>query len=183
MSFCTACFAALIFESLVLGEPAPLKILTTEELLSAQHDLSLSIKIDQGRDILELNMIGPADVYYAVGFGSNVMANTWAIVVNGEGEEGWFEQTLSDHTEGEKRAVKSFELLQNSLTPQTTNMRRVHLRKSLSSLQDGHPFDATEDSIDIIWAVGNDNTFTHHIESGTKVLLWDVMDTMARHLR
>lgn len=181
-SFVCACFAALLFESVVLGE-TPLKLLQTEQLLSPQHEISVSITIDQGRDIVELNMVGPADVYYAVGFGSNEMAHTWAIVVNGEGDEGWFEQTLSDHTEGEQHAVKSFELLQNSLSAQTKNMRRVHLRKALSSLQSFHPFDATQDSIDIIWAVGSDTDFTKHIESGTKVLLYDIMDTLAPHLR
>jgi len=165
-----------------LGEQDALRLLRTEEILSPQHDISLSIQIDQGRDTLELNLLGPADQYYAVGFGSNVMSDTWAIVVNGEGEEGWFEQTLSDHDAGEKRTVKSFEMLQNSLTPQTDNTRKIHLRRTLSSWHEDHPFDATQDSIDIIWAVGNDNEFTHHIESGTKTLLYTITDTMAPHL-
>jgi len=188
MSPCTACCVALILGlTLSGGDKDPPKLLHTEDVLSLEHDVSLSITIDQGRDIVELNLIGPADVYYAVGFGSTEMQDTWAIVVNGEDEDGWFEQTLSDHSAGIQSAVKSFEMLQNSLSAQTNDVsvRRVHLRRSLSSLQhemESIPFDATQDSIDIIWAVGNDNEFTHHIESGTKTLLYDIKDTMTPHL-
>jgi len=180
MSHCTACCAALLFASAVCGRG--LVELRTDEVLSIDHDLSISIQIDEGRDILELHLMGPADVYYAVGFGSNVMLNTWAVVVNGEGDDGWFEQTLSDHDAGQKRPEKSLELLQSTVTAQTNNMRRVHLKKALSSLREEHPFDTAHESIDIIWAIGSSPEFAGHTEFGTKTLLYDKMDAMSPHL-
>jgi len=150
------------------GEEGELRKLTIEnEVLSPNGQLSISIKINEARDVIELDLIGPSDVYYAVGFGSTVMVNTWSIVVNGDGEDGWFEQTLSNHRAGLQRAVKSFDMMENSFTAESFQ-RRLHLKTSLTSLSSYHPFDVDDEAIDLIWAIGTDTEFVQHIDYGTK---------------
>jgi len=92
--------------------------------------------------------------------------------VNGEGDEGWFEQTLSNHEAGITLQTKSFEMLRNALTPQDS-LRRLHLSTPLTSLGALHPFDVDEDSMDVIWAVGSDNAFSEHLESGSQTLFYE----------
>jgi len=147
--------------------------MSTDEVLSASHSLSISIKINEAHDCIELDLMGPSDSYYAVGFGSKVMVNTWTVVVNGEGDDGWFEQTLSNHRPGLQRKLKSFEMIENTFTAQTLS-RRLHLKQSLTALKAYHPFNIDDDKIDVIWAIGTDETFSFHIDYGTKALYYEI---------
>ena len=140
-------------------------------ILSSTHGLSVSIKINEAHDAIELDMTGPSDVYYAIGFGNNVMVDTWTIVVNGDGDDGWFEQMLSNHRPGLTRSQKTFEMITNTFTSQN-NLRRLHIKKSLTSIRDYHPFSVDNDKLDIIWAIGASEDFTEHIVHGTQTLTY-----------
>lgn len=172
MALCVAILISSILIHCAFGEDG-LKRLSTEATLSTTHQFSVSIKINEANDAIELDLLGPSDVYYAIGFGSNVMVNTWSIVVNGEGDTGWFEQTLSNHRAGLQRATKSFAMLENTFSAHSYQ-RRLHLKTSLTSLRPYHPFDIDDDQIDVIWAIGSDENFVQHIEYGTKTLYYKV---------
>merc|ERR1719445_1177041 len=108
MSLFITLFITLI---LSVSTDKTLKKMNADAVLSAAHSLTVSIKINEAHDAIELDLVGPSDIYYAVGFGSTVMLNTWAVIVNGDGEDGWFERTLSNHRPGLERKAKSFEML------------------------------------------------------------------------
>jgi len=172
MSAFSAFFIALIL--LATGsQNGELRRMTTAGTLSSLHQLGVSIKINEANDAIDLDLTGPSNVYYAIGFGSTVMVNTWSIVVNGDGEIGWFEQTLSNHRAGLQRQTKSFEMLANTFQAQT-DQRRLQLKTSLTALKSYHPFNIDDDHIDLIWAIGTDSTFVEHIEYGTKTLYYRI---------
>lgn len=150
-----------------------LRKMDTSGTLSSSHGLSVTIKINEANDAIDLDLIGPSDVYYAIGFGSTVMVNTWTIVVNGDGEMGWFEQTLSNHRAGLQRQTKSFQMMSNTFQAQTDE-RRLQLKTSLTALKSYHPFNIDDDHIDLIWAIGTDEAFVQHIEYGTKTLYYRI---------
>ena len=101
------------------------------------------------------------------------MVNTWTVVVNGDGDIGWWEQTLSNHQAGLQRQTKSFEMLSNTFTAQSFQ-RRLQLKTSLTALKTYHPFNTDDDHIDLIWAIGTSEEFIQHIEYGTKTLYYRI---------
>jgi Na+-transporting methylmalonyl-CoA/oxaloacetate decarboxylase gamma subunit len=162
-----------IFTTYGRSEDDSLRKMQVSEVLSAQHQLTLGIKINEAHDAIELDLSGPTDVYFSIGFGNDVMVDTWSIVVNGDGDDGWFEQMLSNHRPGLRRKKKSFTMLANTFTAQN-NLRRLHVKKSLTSMKDYHPFSVDNDQIDIIWAVGGTPDFSEHVEFGTKTLIYKI---------
>eukprot|EP01083_Nonionella_stella_P096643 271734_1 len=174
MTWCQYCLIPLLLHVVVSNDSdeSDLTKIRADGLLSATHSLSVCIKINEAHDTIELDLLGPSDAYYAIGFGSNMMVNTWSIIVTGDGDDGWFEQTLSNHKAGVPHHSKSFEMLTSSLSAQSY-LRRVHLTRPLASVEPYHPFSLNDESIDLIWAVGNDPTFTQHVNHGTMSLVYE----------
>eukprot|EP01084_Bolivina_argentea_P046756 86105_1 len=153
-----------------------LKKMSATAVLSTTHSLSVTIEINEKQDVININLSGPTDVYFAVGFGSNVMKDTWTIIVNGEGENGWCERTLSNHGSGIQSETESFKMLENKYVHSDTYsqlfLRRLHIQKSLTSLESYHPFNIDDNSINVIWAIGMNKELTKHVEYGTKALYY-----------
>jgi len=153
------------------------KKLHAEGTLSSSPDddneLSVRIRIVEEINSIELRLTGPSDAYFAVGFGSSVMVDTWAVVVSNDGDDGWFEQTLSNHRAGLQNHDKTFSMAQTQFIPQT-HQRMVTLQASLSALRSFHPFNVDDYKIDVIWAIGKDHNFVEHTKYGTQTLLYDI---------
>jgi len=136
--------------------------------ISGVHQIGLSMSINEVDDYARITLYGPVDKYFAVGFGSNGMFNTYAIVINGhdaDGEPQFFEQVLDSHAAGYTLPT-SFNLESHK---EHDGVHQITLTRKLSSAVEIDAywiFSCVEDYVDIIWAIGKSTAFERHVAFG-----------------
>merc|ERR1719461_1022469 len=94
----------------------------------------MKMVINEIKDEISITLFGPQDQYFAVGFGSNGMKDTYAIVVDGhfsDKKPSFFEQVLGSHQQGYTIAT-SFVLDDHQMYPDN-NVHSLKLSRKLSS--------------------------------------------------
>jgi len=143
------------------------------QMLSGAHQIGLSMTVNEMQDYIRITLYGPLDRYFGVGFGSNGMLNTYAIIINAWNAQNaatndvFFEQLLGSHNAG-YTLEPSFVVAEHSVHS-TDGVQQITLERPLSSAVDIDEywiFSCADADIDIIWSVGSDATFARHLASG-----------------
>jgi len=139
--------------------------------ISGSHQIGFSMTINEIEDYIRLTFYGPMDKYFGVGFGSNGMLNTYAIIINGEHDDNnepvFFEQLLDSHAAG--YTLQPSFILSEHKTHSEDNTHQITLIRKLSSsvdIDEYWMFSALNKYIDIIWSVGKSTKFKRHIAFG-----------------
>ena len=146
--------------------------------VSGSHRMGMSMTISEPEDLVRLTLYGPSKKYFAVGFGSNSMADTYAVVVAGKNEDGspnLFEQKLDAHGAGYSLqpsfVVESSTYHSRDHTVQLTLSRRL---SSALEMDEYWLFSCVDPHIDFIWSVGSSLRFERHIAFGEDRLEYEV---------
>ena len=109
------------------------KIARYDTILSAEHGLSLKMSVDDSKDLISLEMVGPCDLYYSVGYGTGRMLaheiGGYSIVITGDNDDGWFEQILGQYKAG-YTVPKIFNMISNVCDD--TGFRRLIVERKIS---------------------------------------------------
>jgi hypothetical protein len=132
------------------------------DLTTAGGDISLAVSVDDVSQIVAIEMTGSESIWFSVGFGGSVMADTYAIVAHPGGTVE--ERKLGDHTPG---VPLSPSITLDGWSTPGNGMATFEMSRAidpgipdvwvfpLADIQSGTP-------IPIIWAVGQGAPFTYH---------------------
>lgn len=128
--------------------------------------IELSLKYINNNSV-KITMNGPADAWFAFGFGNNKMEGTYAIVASENGVE---ERFLEGRNEGEL-LIESIKIESDAITGE---QRKIVLTRSLKAKSAKYfEFSASEKVIDIIYAIGrNSNNERKHKDKGQGQLMF-----------
>ena len=146
-------------------------------VISGTHNIGMSMTVSEVEDLIRVTLYGPLDRYFGVGFGSNSMTNTYAIIVNGHKTYSddddysesslFFEQLLDEHKAGYSLSP-SF-IVDDHTIHSSENNHHITLSRPLSSaveIDQYWIFSCIDDHIDIIWSVGSSTNFIRHVSYG-----------------
>ena len=145
-------------------------------VLSAHHQVGLSLTVSEVEDVVRLSLSGPSSKYFAVGFGSNSMAGTYALVVAGQQPDGQvrlLEQVLADHAKGyalqPSWVVEEYTVShsKNKATVQLTLSRRL---STALEMDEYWLFSCAEPQLALIWSTGKHTAFERHVAFGEDTL-------------
>ena len=136
---------------------------------TASQYVTFSVALDLSKAINEqvtLTLAGPADVWFGVGLGAEVMKDAPnAIIVDGNGTV--YEQKLADQSPGTLMPL-SIKVASNTVT---SNIRTVVVTRGLKGMTSGHySFDPTKSSVSIINAIGRGKHLQYHQARGALVV-------------
>ena len=140
-------------------------------IISGSHKIGISMTINEIEDFIRLTFYGPMDKYFGIGFGSNGMLNTYAIIINGQHDSNddpvFFEQLLDSHAAG-YTLQPSFILEEHKKHSDDKTHQITIIRKLSSSVEIDQywMFSCIDKYIDIIWSVGKSTKFERHIAFG-----------------
>jgi hypothetical protein len=133
----------------------------------AQSIVTVTVAMEPGANVVNVTMVGPADVWFGVGFGATSMCihpeadecptgGPYALIVSGDHVE---ERRLDDHGPGK--------VLESSVTVVSTvvedGLRTVVVTRGLKGKTESHySFDPKAAKIDFINAKGSSLTFAQH---------------------
>ncbi|MBN2785297.1 MAG: hypothetical protein JXR25_10740 [Pontiellaceae bacterium] len=125
--------------------------------LNASWNMYLGVLVDTADDTVHMQLSGPDNRWFAVGFNKTIMRGAYTIVVDGNGNVS--ERFLGDHTSGS--------LLASSITVHsasvTNGMRTIYLTRARTGANSSYyTFSASEDTIDLIYARGTGTSFAYH---------------------
>ena len=125
--------------------------------------VNVSVTVDVEQDLVALTFVGPADVWFGVGFGADSMGQKpWTIVVSGDDDEKTVvtERKLDDHAPGSIISPPTVHVA-SSMVDTDNNIRLVTLTRSVKgSYFSFHTKNVTE--IPFINAVGSSQEFGYH---------------------
>lgn len=132
--------------------------------------LNLTISINNKTSIVTLNINGPSNVWYGIGFNNTVMSNTYAIIVNDSVQE----RTLGSHELG-KQLTSSLTIISNNII---NNIRYVTLERNQIGLNSSYyTFNNYDSNFNIIWAIGSSLSLQQHNERSTGSFLYSSQQT------
>ena len=153
MSFCTV-LASQNLQADVVGGFMP---------LNATWDMHLGVLVDKTTDTVHIQLSGPANRWFAVGFNNSNMSGTYTIVAEATGANNIVERKMVGN--GNPGSVITSGLAVQSDTV-TNNVRTVYLTRPRIGATAGHyTFADTADTIPIIYARGTGTTFSNHTGS------------------
>ena len=156
----------------------PNVMLYATSILNLVNDQSISFYLDDTSQHIAIVLTGPADVYYAVGFGNNMMDGTYTIVVDGFG--GVTERILGSHSPGI--------MLQSSLIVMVNEVkdgiRTVAVLRDINMHHEDYynflPFvQSCNNGIPLIYAYGFSPSFGFHEQWGNGVTIYGECSTMS----
>jgi len=119
----------------------------------------LSVDFDAANEKVRLNLTGPSDKWFAIGFGSHVMSDTYAVAVSGESFMDISQRRLANHAVGSP-------IDGGTSTEQSSD---DGTRRNVSIVMDwSHGYGFSDfflcrlTALPIIWAHGVDTTFAYH---------------------
>lgn len=172
MKLVSSTIALLTLSGIVLPPAAAQTYLATAEIPSA--GLMLEVRIDVGAGDLEVRTVGPADRWFAWGFGSQTMSGTYALITNETGNEIMVERKLGNHNGGQL-LEPSITLISSQNDGSTLDV--VVSRALEAPGPDYYEFDlqAVENMvpIDVIWARGSSLAFMSHNARGTRTVIFE----------
>jgi len=145
--------------------------------ISNHHKMGISMTISEVEDLIRLTLYGPMDKYFAVGFGSNSMANTYAIVVAGKHSDGspnFFEQMLDSHGAG--YSLQPSWVVQEYRRHKSDRVAQLTLSRRLSTaleMDEYWLFSCVEEKLPFIWSTGKSTKFERHIAFGEDELAYE----------
>jgi len=129
-------------------------------------------------DLIRITIYGPSNKFFGIGFGSNSMSNTYAIVVAGEHDDhspNFWEQKLDAHGAG--YTLQPSFVLEEHIRHSGDNTQQITLVRRLSTaleLDEYWLFSCVDPHIDFIWSVGKSTKFERHIGFGEDRLDYEV---------
>jgi hypothetical protein len=127
------------------------------------HGLVLDVIVRETEGLMEVTMRGPADRWFAWGFGATSMSGTYTIVANSGGSLGAEERKLGNHTAG---VLLATQMITWESTVTGPELEVISTRELVGVTPDHYTFDlgAVESGapIDMIWGRGTGTTFTTH---------------------
>jgi len=134
--------------------------------------LTLDKSVPEGKVII--NMTGPADVWFGVGFNAQIMADRpYVVVIDGNGVAS--EHKIGDHQPGSVLSPTQVKIVSSSVK---NNLRTVILTREFKGVTSDHfTFDPTQSSIPFINAVGMTPEFSYHLTKAPATLVLSVLDT------
>lgn len=142
--------------------------LTGNTVLDVDNHCNLSVSIDQAHDTVTINMTGPDDKWFGVGFGNTTecpecMTDCYAIVCHGDVCQ---ENKLATRGYGTK-LDSSIKVMSDT---KKNEIRSVSVTRKIAGDGDDYfTFPSKAGSMDIIHAIGRDGIFeesTEHMGSG-----------------
>lgn len=139
---------------------AALTISTSGNTTVGTQNVGIHIVIDTDTDLVDIIMSGPSDRWFAIGFGSTVMSNTYTISASNT-------DTVTERLLGDQ---KTGSVLDTTITvlSDTSNdtVRIVHIQRDrVGSTSEYYTFPTTEGEMDFIWAHDHANpssSFAYH---------------------
>lgn len=130
------------------------------------YDSTIRVTVDPNTNTVTLDMTGPASWYFGFGFGNDVMADTYAIIVTENGDV--FEYILGNHFAGTD-VTNGITIESNTEIEDTSGgsdgltYRNVIISRTIEGDSDNDDFVfPTENGtqFEMIWAQGNGNSWT-----------------------
>eukprot|EP01084_Bolivina_argentea_P239105 401846_1 len=140
-------------------------ILTGTTTISSQN-IDVTLSIDTNSNIVDITLIGPSNVYFAVGFGGSLMVNRYSIIVSGT-------NTVNEHKLMKADSTQSGTILSPqmiTINSDTTNQLRRTVSMTRNRVRQNnnyYTFPNTAGDIDIIWAFGTSTSITQHGIAGS----------------
>lgn len=131
--------------------------------------LEISLRLDAKAGVATINLTGPANVWFGVGFNATQMADKpYAIIVDGSGNV--TERRLGQHEAGSQIA-NSLTVVSNAVV---SGRRSLVLTRALKGKTgQHHTFDPAALTMDLINAVGSGPAFAYHKDkTATTLALW-----------
>lgn len=175
-------FLCFILSGIVLANSNSYKASGSKTLKSSKN-IELVVEVADSSDEIILTLTGPSTVYYAIGFGSYTMEDTYAIIVNGDDDDNVWEQKMGSNAAGDS-LQSTFVVKSNTVSD---DVRTVILYRSLSTSvgSDYYSFSSSIKSIEVCWACGTSTAFAYHGEENygaTKLTLSVSEETFASDL-
>jgi|GEM_PF-3830024 len=125
--------------------------------LNASWNMHLGILIDKNTDTAHIQISGPSTKWFSVGFNGTQMKNTYAIIIDGNGN--YVERKLERKSKGT--------LLADSLTEMSNTVnngvRTIYLTRPQVGLTASHySFSDNQDTVNLIFARGNGSSLSQH---------------------
>ncbi|KAA3639075.1 MAG: hypothetical protein DWQ02_04255 [Bacteroidetes bacterium] len=119
--------------------------------------LTLDMNIDTDINLVTLTMTGPDNVFFAFGFGGTSMNNTYAIIMEGNGNI--MERALGNHNSG-TLLTSSITVIQNTTSG---GVRTVQLTRAINGLNASYfTFPSSATVINFIYSRGSSSTLQYH---------------------
>lgn len=136
------------------------------KVVNASNGMTINVTAYPVGDSVQVTLTGPSNVWFAFGFGSSFMANTYCILTDGTGNIS--ERKLGNHNGGS--------LLPSSFTrsSQSNNSgtRTTMVTRTLSGLNSNYfTFPGSASTITLIWAFGNSSSFGSHFGRGATTIV------------
>lgn len=131
-----------------------------------EDDLHLSLKVNTETSLVSITMQGPSTVWFAFGFGAEVMKGNYVIVANENGVE---ERLLNGRNAGELLAA-SIKVISDTTT---SGVRKVELERLIKGSGDNYfNFPRKGAQLPIIYALGkNAKSNRKHAKKGKAVII------------
>ena len=140
--------------------------------------VQIQVDIDVAKDLVTIELVGPADVWFGVGFGAAKMNDMpWTIIVEGGDEDGNItEYKLSNHAEGTKLVTPSIHIISQNID-ETNNMKTVILTRPMKGKYFNFETEGVTE-IQFINAIGSSKVFSYHkSKEASSMLLLPVANT------
>ena len=129
----------------------------TKVLFNGQHQV-ITLNLYESTQIAQMIFSGSPKNWYGIGYGGQVMNNTYAIIVDGYGNV--TERLLGNHEPG--TLLKPSVTVTSDLVNASLNARVVTLTRPMQLAYPYYSFDVTTASIPIIWAHGTTPDLESH---------------------
>ena len=132
--------------------------------VNASRNMSITIRVDVQANEVEITMTGNDGAYFAYGFGSNFMTNSYTIVTQGPTIT---ERKLGNHNAGSllSPSFTSSNYVVNNGVGTSTVTRAI-----AGADANYFTFPTNASSITIIWGAGSSNTFVRHNTRGSTTI-------------
>lgn len=135
------------------------------QVLNGASNMSLDLKLYPAGDSVQIIISGPSNVWHGVGFGGNVMANTYAIIIDGAG-------VVSERTMGNQAAGTS---IASSITKSSNTVsgmiRTTTITRAMMGMTASHfTFANAASSIPLIWGFGTGSSLAFHANRGATAI-------------
>lgn len=151
-------FTVFVFILLLIPSLMNASIFTANTSVNAGgQTLTLDMTIDTDINLVTLTMTGPDNVFFAFGFGGTAMNNTYAIIMEGNGNI--MERSLGNHNSG-TLLTSSVTVLQNTTSG---GIRTVQLTRAINGLNASYfTFPSSATTINFIFSRGSSSTLQYH---------------------
>eukprot|EP01083_Nonionella_stella_P290606 988794_1 len=107
--------------------------LSASAILNQEYNFNLSVNIYPTQNTMSINISGPTDKWFGIGFGSTIMTNTYAIICSKDSNSKSICQENKLGPEGStgygEQLTPTINVLQDTTT---SNIRRIYLTRNIT---------------------------------------------------